>query len=74
MTLHPETFEHPRPTDKQMALMARVRGAATGFADVLQDSLPAGPDKTYVLRALRTITMWANAAITRHPDGAPRVD
>jgi hypothetical protein len=40
--------------------------------DVLDQMLPEGPDKTFVMRAHRSNTMWANVAITRLPDGTPR--
>ena len=55
-----------------MAKMEELRKAAKGYADCLEAALPDGPDKTYVLRLHRTVAMWANVAITRHPDGAPR--
>lgn len=52
--------------------MERLRLAAKDYADILDSYLPDGADKTYVLRLLRTVGMWANVAVTRHPDGAPR--
>lgn len=72
MHLHPTTFEYLKPTDAQIAQMAVVRAAAAEFARVLDVNLPAGPDKTFVLRAHRSNAMWANVAITREADGAPR--
>lgn len=74
MKLHPTTFEYLKPTDKQMVDMAAVRLAAAEYAKVLDTVLPDGPDKTFVLRAHRSNAMWANVAITRQPDGAPRED
>lgn len=71
MSLHPTTFEYLKPTDEQIAQMAIVRAAAN-YAAVLDANLPDGPDKTFVLRAHRSNAMWANVAITRHADGAPR--
>jgi hypothetical protein len=71
-SLHPTTFEYLKPTDMQIAKMARVREAAKVFADVLDSELPSGADKTYVLRAHRSNAMWANVAITRQSDGTPR--
>lgn len=73
MTLHPSTFDYLQPTDEQVARMARCRAAAKAYADVLDAELPDGPDKTFALRAHRSNAMWANVAITRQPDGAPRV-
>lgn len=73
MNLHPTTFEYLKPTDEQIAQMARIRAAAKTYADVLDEVLPDGPDKTFVLRNHRSNAMWANVAVTRHPDGAPRV-
>ncbi len=70
--MHASTFEYLKPTDEQLALMARVRQAAKDFCDVLERDLPEGPDKTFVIRAHRSNAMWANIAITRLPDGTPR--
>jgi hypothetical protein len=70
--MHPTTFEYLRPTDLQLASMARVRAASAAYCDVLEKELPDGPDKTFVIRALRSNAMWANVAITRLPDGTPR--
>lgn len=72
--LHSSTFEYLKPTDSQVARMARVREAAKVYADILDKELPDGADKTFVLRAHRSNAMWANVAITRQADGAPRVD
>ena len=52
--------------------MAKIRAAAKAYSDVLDAELPDGPDKTYILRRDRSNAMWANVAVTRLPDGAPR--
>jgi hypothetical protein len=70
-TLHPSAFDYLKPTDGQIGSMDHFRAAAKAYADVL-DMLPDGPDKTYALRKLREVAMWANIAITRMPDGTPR--
>lgn len=70
--MHPSTYEYLKPTDEQMKQMNVVRAAAKVFNDVLDDNLPDGPDKTFVIRAHRSNAMWVNVAITRHPDGSPR--
>lgn len=72
MSLHPSTFEYLKPTDEQLKTMALVRNASRLYAEGLDMLLPDGPDKTYVLRKLREIAMWANVAITRNADGTPR--
>lgn len=72
MPLHPTTFGYLNPTADQKDKMTHVRAAAADYADVLQNELPDGPDKTYVLRSLRTVAMWANICLTRNPDGSPR--
>lgn len=74
MTLHDTTFGYLQPTEKQKAVMDEARTAAKAYADELIELLPDGPDKTYALRKLREVAMWANIAITRQPDGAPRTD
>lgn len=70
--MHSSTYEYLKPTDEQVAAMAKVRAAAKAYNDVLDDVLPDGPDKTFVIRAHRSNAMWANVAITRLPDGTPR--
>lgn len=72
MTLHSSAFEYLKPTDVQMNTMAAVREEFAEFAGKLDLALPDGPDKTYLLRQLRDVAMWANIAITRNPDGSPR--
>lgn len=72
MTLHPTTFEYLKPTDAQVETMAKVRKASADYAAELDRLLPDGPDKTFVIRAHRSNAMWANVAITRQADGAPR--
>lgn len=70
--MHPSTFEYLKPSDEQIAQMARVREAAKVFAEVLATELPDGADKTYAIRKHREVAMWANVAITRQQDGSPR--
>ena len=72
MSLHPTTFEYLKPTDEQISDMAVLRAAAKTYAEALDNLLPEGPDKTYVLRKHRENAMWANVALTRQPDGTPR--
>ena len=66
------TFEYLKPTEHQTAIMQQARDAAKVYVDVLEALIPAGPDKTYLIRKLREVGMWANIAITRQPDGSPR--
>lgn len=70
--MHQSAFEHLKPTDHQLFDMEIVRKAAKQFCDVLEQILPDGPDKTFILRQHRTNAMWANVAITRNADGSPR--
>lgn len=70
--MHASTYEYLKPTDDQIALMAKAREAAKVYGDALNALLPDGPDKTFVIRAHRSNAMWVNVAITRQPDGTPR--
>lgn len=70
--MHPSTYEYLKPTDEQIERMAQVRAASKAYGEVLEQMLPEGPDKTYVIRKHRENAMWANVAITRLPDGTPR--
>jgi len=73
-TLHPSTFEYLDPTDEQKATMAGLREASAQYAALVDDRLPDGPDKTYILRRIRETAMWINVSVTRHADGSPRED
>ena len=70
--MHPGTYEYLKPTEAQIESMAKVSAAAKAFSDVLEDELPEGPDKTFIMRAHRSTAMWSNVAITRLSDGTPR--
>ena len=72
MSLHPSTFDYLKPTDGQIEVMNALRAETKRYADVLDQALDDGPDKTYILRRVRETAMWINVALTRHPDGAPR--
>lgn len=72
MALHQSTFEYLQATDAQKDDMRSVREAAADYATALDTLLPEGPDKTYCLRLLRTVNMWAMVALTRNPDGSAR--
>lgn len=69
---HPSTFQYLKPTDAQVQTMGAVREAFGVFVTFLDEQLPDGADKTYVLRHIREAAMWANVTITRDADGAPR--
>ena len=70
--MHPSTFNYLKPTDEQFATMEHLRLRFQQFADDISPMIPDGPDKTYLLRQLRDVAMWANTAVTRQPDGSPR--
>lgn len=70
--MHQSTFEYLKPTDEQTKTMHVCRSAVWDCSCVLEQFVPDGPDKTYLLRKLREVAMWANIAITRNPDGSPR--
>jgi hypothetical protein len=72
MSLHSSTFTYLKPTEDQINNMGDLRAAAAGYALALEACLPDGPDKTYCLRKLREVAMWANVAVTREADGSPR--
>jgi hypothetical protein len=72
--MHSLTFEYLKPTEAQILAMGDARAAAHGYARAIEALVPDGPDKTYLLRKFREVAMWANIAITRNPDGSPRVD
>jgi hypothetical protein len=72
MALHHSTFEYLKPTPDQLAQMAELRAVTADYAHALELGLPDGPDKTFILRQVRSTAMWINVAITRYADGTPR--
>jgi hypothetical protein len=70
--MHASTYEYLKPTEEQLKAMEALRAAAKAYGEALDNLLPDGPDKTYVIRSHRTNAMWANVAATRQPDGSPR--
>lgn len=72
MSLHASTFEYLKPSDEQMETMNAMREASKEYAMRIDALVPDGADKTYILRKLRELSMWANVAITREANGEPR--
>lgn len=72
--LHESTFEYLKPTQEQLDEMAIVRGEFAEFTRKIGAVLPEGADKTYLLRKLREVGMWANIALIRNADGSPRIN
>jgi hypothetical protein len=72
MSLDKQTFDYHRPTERQVEMMDELRGGAAQYAKLIEIGVPEGPDKTFILRSLRTVAMWVNVAITREDNGAPR--
>ena len=73
MALDPQAFDQVKLTDQQTRVISILRDAVKTYAAVLDAYLPDNPDKTYLLRKLREVAMWANVCITKHSDGAPRL-
>lgn len=72
MALHNSTFLYLKPSAKMQTAMDVLRTASAAYARVIDENVPDGPDKTYLLRKHRENAMWANVAITREADGTPR--
>jgi len=70
--MHDTTFQSLKPTVAQLDAMAQLREAVRVYAVYIEQLVPDGPDKTYIVRKLREVAMWVNAAITHQPDGSPR--
>ncbi len=70
--MHESTFEYLKPTPDQLTTMEKLRLSARDYCEALEELLPDGPDKTFVIRAHRSNAMWVNVAVTRLPDGTPR--
>jgi hypothetical protein len=70
--MHESTFQYLKPTDTQLGLMASAREGARGYSQIIESLVPDGPDKTYILRKFREVSMWVNVALTRNADGSPR--
>lgn len=58
--LDKSTFQYLKPTEQQMRQMEIVREATLVYSNILHEQCPSGPDKTYLMRQLREVLMWAN--------------
>lgn len=67
-------FEHLPPTEQQKIYVQEVQEAFKVLAGTLERLVPDGSDRIYAMRRLREVAMWVNIAITRNPNGSPRVD
>lgn len=56
-------FTYHAPTGDQPERYKRIRNAAKALAREIDQSCPAGPDRTTAVRAVREAVMWANASI-----------
>ena len=72
--MHDSTFAYLQPPQAQIDRMQECRVSFAELANFLDEIVPDGPDKTYLMRKLREVGMWANIAITRNPDGSPRTE
>jgi hypothetical protein len=72
MALHSSAFDYLKPREGQIEVMNALREETKHYANVLDQALDDGPDKTYILRRVRETAMWVNVALTRHPNGSPR--
>jgi hypothetical protein len=72
--MHSTTYEYLTPTMTQISIMNDLRQAAKAYGDVLEQTLPEGPDKTYIIRRHRETAMWVNVCVTRNADGSPRAE
>lgn len=66
------TFDYLQPTMEQIDVMQQMRQAAQAYYNAIDELVPEGPDKTYLIRKLREVAMWVNVTITRTTDGEPR--
>jgi hypothetical protein len=67
------TFQRLTPTVPQIAAIEKMRYAFADLVSTVEQHVPEGPDRTYIIRQLRTCAMWANMSITHNADGSPRV-
>jgi hypothetical protein len=72
ISMHEDTFQRLTPNDEQAAAIATMRSAFGLTVAAVLANVPEGPDRTYVIRQLRTCAMWCNMSITHQPDGSPR--
>lgn len=73
MAISPAAFEDVTPTAEQQRTLDLMTRLTEEYVKHVDNILPDGPDKTYILRKLRGTAMWINVALTRLPDGTPMV-
>lgn len=60
-------FTYHSPTAEQQVAYMRIRTAARVVADVINENVPAGADKSAAMRLLREAVMTANAGVACGP-------
>lgn len=58
-------FTYHAPNGEKVALHSGVRGACRILADLLNEFLPEGREKSLAITHLEEVMMWANASIAR---------
>lgn len=61
---------HAATTDEKRDAHTSVRQHCRRLADVLNESLPDGREKSLAITGLEEVMFWANAAIARSPHDA----
>jgi hypothetical protein len=56
---------HPATTDEKQLAHGQVRGSCLGIAQLLDEMLPDGREKSLAITKLQEVMFWANAAIAR---------
>jgi hypothetical protein len=64
-------FTYHSPTQDQIPVYEAIRSHGREFAHVINNLVPDGADKTHALRTLRSVVMWANAAVATTPPTEP---
>jgi len=70
--MHEDVFKHLDPKPEQLDKLKRIQDASKAYAEVLEKEVEDGPDRTYLMRNVRQVDMWAHEAVTRRSDGTPR--
>lgn len=59
-------FTYHAPDDAAIAAHADVQARAHGYAEILNERLPEGREKSLAITHLEEVVFWANAAIARN--------
>lgn len=63
-----KVYKYHEPSDAQVEVYDKIRGAARGFAEVVLKESKPSREQSLALTKIEEAMMWANAGVARNED------